>query len=441
MCSRVAYDTVWLRGLHMKLLETIPDKHLVGFIMELLSNRSFRLHTSNGQSSRVRRLRNGVPQGSVLAPMLFNIYIYDLPLTTSRKYGYADDLAILLSRASWEAVEEGLSEDMNILSSYLKDWRLKLSVDKTVATMFHLYNREATREPNIMVDNARLQSQSSPTYLGVKLDRTLSFKQHLDSVRGKTTARAALIRRLAGTTWGASTKTLRISTEALVFPSAEYCAPVWSRSPHVQKLDAPLNSALRTVSGCLRATPTNQLPVLAGIAPAAIRRDAATLALARKAQLSESHLLHKAVTEIPHRTRLKSRRPFARQAQELLCSTPADTSKASWVKARWRDQWKAAEPSRLHHFIEDPTDVPGQDLPRKEWTTLNRLRTGVGRFGASMQRWGLTDSARCECGEASQTVEHVMTSCPTYRPPNGDQGLKDLDKETLDWLTATELKV
>ena len=173
-----AYDTVWLRGLHMKLLETIPDKHLVGFIMELLSNRSFRLHTSNGQSSRVRRLRNGVPQGSVLAPMLFNIYIYDLPLTTSRKYGYADDLAILLSRASWEAVEEGLTEDMNILSSYLKDWRLKLSVDKTVATMFHLYNREATREPNIMVDNARLQSQSSPTYLGVKLDRTLSFKQH-----------------------------------------------------------------------------------------------------------------------------------------------------------------------------------------------------------------------------------------------------------------------
>ncbi|KAE8289530.1 hypothetical protein D5F01_LYC11232 [Larimichthys crocea] len=47
-----AYDTVWLHGLHMKLLETIPDKHMVSFIMNMLSNRSFRIHTSNSQSSR-----------------------------------------------------------------------------------------------------------------------------------------------------------------------------------------------------------------------------------------------------------------------------------------------------------------------------------------------------------------------------------------------------
>lgn len=95
-----ADDTVWLRGLRAKLLETIPDKHMVCITIEMLSNRSFRLHTSNGQSSRVTKVKNGVPQGSVLAPMLFNIYIHDLPATQSRKYGYADDLAILLSKPS-----------------------------------------------------------------------------------------------------------------------------------------------------------------------------------------------------------------------------------------------------------------------------------------------------------------------------------------------------
>ena len=278
---------------------------------------------------------------------------------------------------------------MNILSSYLKNWRLKLSVDKTVSTMFHFNNRKASRQINIMVDSTRLQSQASPTYLGVKLDRTLSFKQHLESARAKTTARTALIRRLAGTTWGATTRTLHISTKALVFTASEYCAPVWCCSPHVRKLDTALNEALRTVSGCLRATLAYQLPVLAGIAAAEGRREGAMLALAQKTEKDESHLLHKTITERPQRKHLKSQRFFAIHAQELLSTTPADTSRASWVKARWREQWRAAEPSRLHRYIEDPTEVPGDHLPRKQWTTLSRLRTGVGRFAESMQWWGL----------------------------------------------------
>jgi len=64
-------------------------------IMEMVGNRSFTLTTGNGKRSRLRRLKNGVSQGSVLAPFLFNIYISDLPTTVSRKYAYADDLAIM----------------------------------------------------------------------------------------------------------------------------------------------------------------------------------------------------------------------------------------------------------------------------------------------------------------------------------------------------------
>ncbi|KAJ3582539.1 hypothetical protein NHX12_000503, partial [Muraenolepis orangiensis] len=180
-----AYDTVWHRGLHLKLLRTIPDRHMVKFIMETLSNRSFILQTSSGQCSRLRRLKNGVPQGSVLSPMLFNVYIHDLPDTASRKYGYADDLAIMLSRPTWKAMEEGLNEDMGTLVAYLRRWRLQLSVGISVAAAYNLSTREARRELEVRVDNKCLEVQQAPKYLGVRLYRTLSFKQHLEEVKAK----------------------------------------------------------------------------------------------------------------------------------------------------------------------------------------------------------------------------------------------------------------
>ena len=89
-----AYDTAWHQGLTLKLLRTIPDRHLVRFIMNILSNRSFKLKTSAGQISRPRILKNGLPQGSTLSPILLNIYISDIPTTASHQYGYADDMAL-----------------------------------------------------------------------------------------------------------------------------------------------------------------------------------------------------------------------------------------------------------------------------------------------------------------------------------------------------------
>ena len=141
-----AYDTVCHRGHTCKLLRLPADKHMVQMIMELVRNRSFILTTGDNKPSRLRRLKNGLPQRSVLAPLLFNIYTYDLSSMTFKKYAYADDLAILYSSGDWKVLERTLSRDMTTLSAYLQTWRLKLSHAKTVMAFFHLHNREATRE-------------------------------------------------------------------------------------------------------------------------------------------------------------------------------------------------------------------------------------------------------------------------------------------------------
>ena len=116
-----------------------------------------------------------------MAPLLFNIYTYDLPSMISRKFVYADDLIMLFGTGNWKDLERTwtwkdlertLSQDMSTLLSYLQTWRLKLSHTKTVTAAFHLNNREAKRELKVYNNGRLLLFCSNPTYLGVKLDRS-----------------------------------------------------------------------------------------------------------------------------------------------------------------------------------------------------------------------------------------------------------------------------
>ena len=193
--------------------------------------------------------------------------MHDLPSMISRKFVYADDLALLHCSGNWKDLEGTLSQDMSTLSAYLQIWRLKFSHTKTVTAAFHLNNQEAKHELKVYNNGRLLPFCPTPTYLGINLDRSLMFCHHSVALRKKLSLCVTLLRRLVGSKWGAGAKTLCIATLSLVYSAAEYCVPVWCCSVHICLIGSVLNNALCIVTGCLHLTP-DHLPVLSGIQPA-----------------------------------------------------------------------------------------------------------------------------------------------------------------------------
>jgi len=128
----------------------------------LLRDRRFRVHLGN-DTSAWRSQRNGLPQGSVFAPILFNLYSNDLPVTFGRKFIYADDICLAIQGQFFGELE---SSDMARMSHFCQQWRLKPSAFKTISSVFHLHNTSATRELSVYLDGQRLQHECHPTYLG-----------------------------------------------------------------------------------------------------------------------------------------------------------------------------------------------------------------------------------------------------------------------------------
>ena len=112
------YDTVNHRRLLSKVLDKTGDVQLTDLIRTILESRRFFV-VLNGKRGRWRRQRNGLPQGSVLAAMLFNIYTNDQPIhADTRSFIYADDLCIASQGNDFSNIETSLTSALSTMTTY-----------------------------------------------------------------------------------------------------------------------------------------------------------------------------------------------------------------------------------------------------------------------------------------------------------------------------------
>ena len=158
-----AYDTISHKLLLNKIYRMTSDIKFTDPIGNMLSNRRYFVEL-NGQKSRWRNQKNGLPQGSVLSPVLFNIYTNDQPIhKDTRSFIYADDLCIATQDASFENTESTLSAALDSIGDYYQKNHLRANPTKTQTCVFHLRNRKANRQLNISWCGKKLEHTPSPS--------------------------------------------------------------------------------------------------------------------------------------------------------------------------------------------------------------------------------------------------------------------------------------
>ena len=134
-----------------------------------------------------------------LSPTLFNIYTNDQPVHDgTRSFIYADDLCITAQFPTFSQVESTIEEALGELTEYYRNNSLRANPGKTQVTAFHLRNREAKRSLKVSCNGVDLENTTYPKHLGVTLDRTLSYKQHIQNTKMKVATRTKRIQPARG---------------------------------------------------------------------------------------------------------------------------------------------------------------------------------------------------------------------------------------------------
>ncbi|KAF2350571.1 Reverse transcriptase domain [Trinorchestia longiramus] len=386
-----AFDTVPHPQLISQISSLPLNHHIVHWLVCYLKGRSAKCSYHHHLSSS-RPVLAGVPQGSVISPALFNLFVSDYPPTAPLITSYADDFTAVATTTKISDASAILSAHSADVITWAQQKGLTVLIAKSQSSVFTPDTHQSRTNPHVTWEGTDLTHCRSPKILGITFDPHFTFTPHMNSICERARHRLNILKALAGSSWGQQKETITLTYKALINSIVTYAAPIWfsnaSPSP-IAKLQTIQNAALRIASGSHKMASASYLHRETGVLPVA---DHLSL-------LCSQYLL-------------SSLRPH--HPNYLTVTQPSGPLQQAI---------SAAGPNRVLQLSPPPISEEERSLPRSTRTLLSQLRSGYSRALNSYQaRIGAVQDPTCPaCGAADQTTSHL------FRCPNTPTHLTPLD--------------
>ena len=270
-----AFDTTWKYGILRDLYDMGLRGNLPIFIANFLKNRTFQVRIGNCLSDTFIQ-EEGVPQGSILSPTLFNIKINKITgclISNTKCSLYVDDFTIYYRAKCLTEIKNHLQLQIDKIQKWTEDNGFKFSTQKT--QVMHFYQmRKKYPEPVIFLYGKQIPVTTSIKFLGITLDPKLNFLQHIKNIKYKCQRSINLLKILTNTDWGGEKNSLLKIYRSNIRSKIDYGCIVYgsTRKSYLKMLDPIHNQCTRLCLGAFRTTPCHSLQIEANEPPLQNRR-------------------------------------------------------------------------------------------------------------------------------------------------------------------------
>ena len=408
-----AFDSVWINGLLWKLNNIGITGNVFGLIESFLRNRQLFVEIGEYQSEKFRT-QIGVPQGAVLSPLLFIIFVSEMFAgIEAEKFKFADDGNLLISASTTTELHRNTEAALQKFFQWCTKWRLKMNVDKTILVPINI---DAGIIKSHKIGTEAVKIRDSCKILGVTFDSKLTFKSHANCMKGRALHHFQTMDKLVGRKWGLSPKTLIRLFNQVLIPKVLYAAPIWALK-NLNILNSSINKTVKQALGVPISSSNSMSEILAGTPPLVLSCETITARFLKKVMQSNDDL--RRCTLESQDKKVKQDMVIMKDFEKITQSERRDYSRADvtrYIEHKWNRRIKNSEQNALMpvqvNKVKMTTIAMPMSCPLEMQKTIHKILLdrclNLANFA---YQCSLVPSPNCQCHKAEETSRHFLFEC------------------------------